>query len=189
MVFGIVGPALVILHSNFNLGSLNSQVALFSMLFVAGSGFIGRFLYKRIYRGMSGRKRDAAQMRADATEMWPLLLSHADHAERIETKLHDFEGRYLKENPSLVSTVVRRFTAPGAVRRLKRELHDHLSFSGASDRANLNAGIESYFRAVQRAQRFVLYERMFALWHLLHLPLFLVLFAAAILHIVAVHLF
>ena len=38
MVLGLIGPALILFHSNFKLGSLNSNVALFSMLTVAASG-------------------------------------------------------------------------------------------------------------------------------------------------------
>ena len=56
MMFGILGPALIILHSNFHLGSTNSNVALVSMLIVAGSGLIGRFIYIRIHHGLSERK-------------------------------------------------------------------------------------------------------------------------------------
>ena len=35
MILGIVGPVLVLYHSNFQLGSFNSQVALFCMLLAA----------------------------------------------------------------------------------------------------------------------------------------------------------
>jgi hypothetical protein len=45
MILGIIGPTLILFHSNFKLGSLNSNVALFSMLTVAASGLIGRYLY------------------------------------------------------------------------------------------------------------------------------------------------
>jgi hypothetical protein len=40
MAFGLVGPLLILYHCNFQLGSINSQVALYCMLLVAGSGII-----------------------------------------------------------------------------------------------------------------------------------------------------
>ena len=47
----------------------------------------------------------------------------------------------------------------------------------------------SYFAAVNKAARFGMYERMFALWHVLHMPLFFLLVLSAILHVIAVHLY
>jgi len=44
---GIYGPLLILYHCGFHLGATNSNVALFSMLIVSFSGFIGKFLYKR----------------------------------------------------------------------------------------------------------------------------------------------
>ena len=41
MALGIVGPVLILFHSNFRTGATNSNVALFCMLVVAGSGLFG----------------------------------------------------------------------------------------------------------------------------------------------------
>ena len=46
-----------------------------------------------------------------------------------------------------------------------------------------------FFETVRRTAEFAFYDRLLRLWHLLHLPLFFVLVAAAILHIVAVHMY
>ena len=46
-----------------------------------------------------------------------------------------------------------------------------------------------YFAAVNRAAAFAFYERLFALWHVLHLPFFILLVLAAIVHVIAVHLY
>ena len=55
--------------------------------------------------------------------------------------------------------------------------------------ANVRALLDDYFEAVRRAAEFAFYDRLLRLWHLLHLPLFIVLVAATILHIVAVHMY
>ena len=62
MVLGIGGPLLILLHSNFHLGSVNATVALFSMLIVAGSGVAGRFLYLRIHRGLEGERTNLTDL-------------------------------------------------------------------------------------------------------------------------------
>ena len=47
MGLGIIGPIFILYHCNFQLGAVNSNVALWSMLTVAGSGVVGRFLQNR----------------------------------------------------------------------------------------------------------------------------------------------
>jgi hypothetical protein len=42
---------------------------------------------------------------------------------------------------------------------------------------------------LQRAAAFRFYERMFALWHVLHVPLLFLLIAATTVHVIAVHLY
>ena len=56
MLFGIIGPVLILFHSNFQTGSTNSTVALTCMLLVAGSGIIGRYIYTRIHHGLYGTR-------------------------------------------------------------------------------------------------------------------------------------
>ena len=45
---GIFGPILILYHSRYSLGAQNSNIALFSMLTVATSGVVGRFLYNKV---------------------------------------------------------------------------------------------------------------------------------------------
>ena len=51
MLFGLLGPLLILYHCNFQVGSFNSKVALYCMLLGAGSGIIGRHFYARLHRG------------------------------------------------------------------------------------------------------------------------------------------
>jgi hypothetical protein len=44
-----------------------------------------------------------------------------------------------------------------------------------------------YFAAVRKAVRFAVFERLLALWHVLHMPLFILLVITAGIHIIAVH--
>ncbi len=60
MVLGVLGPLLVLFHSNFRTGATNSNVALYCMLLVSGSGLIGRYFYSRIHTEMSGSQESLA---------------------------------------------------------------------------------------------------------------------------------
>ena len=68
MILGILGPVLVLYHSNFQLGSFNSRVALYCMLLVAGSGVIGRHIYARIHSGLYGKKTNLEELRLQLAE-------------------------------------------------------------------------------------------------------------------------
>ena len=44
-------------------------------------------------------------------------------------------------------------------------------------------------RATQEVVEFRIYDRLFSIWRVLHIPLFLVLLAASIVHVISVHLY
>jgi hypothetical protein len=48
MWLGVLGPIFILWHCRYSFGAQNSNVALSSMLTVASSGLVGRFLYKRV---------------------------------------------------------------------------------------------------------------------------------------------
>jgi hypothetical protein len=47
--------------------------------------------------------------------------------------------------------------------------------------------IANHLRQVRRVAEFVAYQRLFALWHVVHRPFFVILVLAAAIHVVAVH--
>lgn len=49
--------------------------------------------------------------------------------------------------------------------------------------------LQQYLAAVNKTAAFVFYERLFGLWHVLHLALFAILLFAAVIRRVAVHLY
>ena len=49
--------------------------------------------------------------------------------------------------------------------------------------------VTRYTLALRRAAAFKLYERLFSLWHILHLPLFIMMIITATIHIFAVHMY
>jgi hypothetical protein len=49
--------------------------------------------------------------------------------------------------------------------------------------------VRLHLAAVRKAAAFEFYDRLFGLWHVLHLPLFIILIFAASIHVVAAHLY
>ncbi|MEH6359997.1 MAG: hypothetical protein V7761_04615 [Amylibacter sp.] len=199
MILGVIGPTLILLHSNFILGSLNSTVALMTMSTVALSGFVGRFLYARIHRGLYGHKHSANELANDVAEAkCTLNLGESFRAEMAD-QLSIYEETRLAGHHGFWRSFCFIFTGPFVRRGLKNRLIKRATVSlkdrGLSNLARRNqllgfkANLDQYFTAFGRAEAFSFYERLFALWHLLHLPLFAILVLAALAHVLAVHLF
>lgn len=205
MAFGVLGPALILLHCNFKSASLNASVALYSMLIVVFSGFIGRFIYGHVHSTLTGHRKAASAFFEDnqfgaglVGQSNPYRLS-ARSLERITT----ITKTALVRKNGLIGAIghasLVRWQTRQLARSLQREVrtvHAHLCQTNAAPRRQLNTArkafeseISRYLTAVRNAAGLAAYERWFALWHFLHLPLLLMLVIAVIVHIIAVHLY
>lgn len=202
MLFGVTGPVLIMFHSNFRLGALNSNVALFAMLIVAGSGVIGRYIYRKIHMGMYGRKAIAKEILADAETLRLGLEKEIGDVDYIFQELSSFGKRIIEQPPS---TALSSLWTGGAlalqapflrarliaeVRRLGQCEEGGRGWSSRERRdrvARVNEVVTLYVNALLKAAELRFYERLFSLWHVLHLPLFFVMVATVIVHVWAVH--
>ena len=53
----------------------------------------------------------------------------------------------------------------------------------------IGALVANYLFEIERVSKFHTYERIFSLWHVLHIPLVYLLVATAIFHVIAVHMY
>jgi hypothetical protein len=203
MILGIVGPALILFHSNFKLGSLNSNAAMFAMLIVAGSGIVGRYLYGKIHLGLYGSKAEVKEILADADSLKQLLGEDLPVAGDVVERLNAFTELVmtpprgviagLRSLPVLaVRTRIARARLLAHSRRLIMVEGKRLGWSRRLRRKRISAVeklVTLHFAAVKKAAAFAFYERLFAHWHVLHLPLFALLVLVAVIHVVAVHLY
>lgn len=201
MVLGLVGPLLILFHANFKLGSMNSNVALFSMLLVAGSGLVGRYLYGKIHRGLDGARARVDDIIAAADQIELLVGSGLPVADQITATLHAFRDEALRPVPGIIAGLLNRIALGARASRLRRKLLAEVKAGIRADArrhgwprsvtrerlAAVRTHLSMFFATVRTAASFALYERLFALWHVLHLPLFLLLILTATLHVIAVH--
>ena len=202
MFLGIVGPLAIIFHSNFHANSLNASVALFFMLTIVASGIVGRYLFAKIHMGLYGTKAEIKGMLGDADFMKRALGSDYEDG-RLIAELEKFEARVLVRHTTFISSLW-AFIALGwrwqSLRaRLLQEVKAAIETEGKRHRWGWNKRrkqlglvkehLSIYFAAVNKAARFGVYDRMFHLWHVLHMPLFFLLVLTAILHVIAVHLY
>lgn len=188
MLLGLAGPLAILYHCRFSWGALNSAVALGAMIIVASSGLIGRFFYSRVHRGYSGRKLEMRQLKGEMdtvlTDLQGLGLSH----EAIMQQLQPFETQAIAAGASFWSSAAAVINMGVKTRLAERQLRTLMPPTSATD-GETGKLLAYYFHAVRRAAEFAFYDRLLRLWHLFHLPLFFLMIAAVILHIVAVHMY
>jgi hypothetical protein len=201
MVLGILGPMLVLFHANFRTGATNSNVALYCMLVVSGSGLFGRYFYARIHSEFYGRQASLAELRdrvARLQQVSGTLAFVPDLAEQLQVVEAALLARF-DSMPGLLRAPVVAFRALVARRRIAKHIRraarrQDFERTIAPERARreVQAAREIAFRhidAVRRVAELSTYERLFSLWHVLHLPLFFMLLVAGTVHVIAVHVY
>jgi len=201
--FGLFGPLLILYHCNFTLGSFNSRVALYSMLVVAGSGIVGFHIYARIHRGLNGKKSNLLDLQKDLTETMDANHGLATLMPNLVCSLEvlsaELQGDAITQSigigRSLKWTVKQGLYRFKLKRIARKELNERAAESPviARDLKRLrraaNQHINGYVRKMGRVAQFSLYERLFSMWHVFHLPLFLMLVLSASVHVLAVHMY
>lgn len=188
MVAGIGGPLLVLYHSTFHVGSFNAAIALSSMLLVAASGIVGRFLYRRIHHGLYGRQATFKELQEQLAQHLTELETGVQYVPAVKTEIeaylqHAGEPRRGKLSATFhfLTLGVYRRAALGRVRKVLR------ATSRRPSREKLYLTVADTLAAAQKASQFNAFVRLFALWHVIHIPFLGMLVLTAIAHVIAVH--
>jgi hypothetical protein len=203
MLFGVVGPILVLFHSNFRLGSFNSQTVLFATLIVSVSGFFGRYFYARIHHGLYGSKASLDELQRSFLDVRDKESVFAQILPTIIAELTRVERPLLAPNGKLHAgmgaAMLTGITTRWAYLRVRLKLGHALDAAAdtspivARERSRLERNFLRYasarLRELRRFAQFMLFERLFSIWHIVHYPLFLVLVVAVFVHIIAVHMY
>jgi hypothetical protein len=199
MILGVAGPLAILYHCTYRMGATNSNVALWSMIVVASSGLIGRYLYSRIHFGLYGSRANldeihfqASKIRLEGTGAGRLLPGFAERLDEAEKSIF-FNMPLI---PKALSALLLWLWAGLQVRLFIRR-----SLSKAAEQSKAIAGqkhklltaaqryAEARLSAARRVAEFQSCEKLFGLWHVLHLPLFGMLLVAGIVHVFAVNLY
>ncbi len=173
---GIVGPVLVTFHTAFKFNGIVSA-AYWSMVLVALSGFVGRYLYVRIPRTVRGVELSQTELDERTSSLrddlqWTAGPGVLDALDRIEANI-------AASRPSWFS---RRGDA--AVRQSIADVTASLATTTeAGKTAQVVAMFEERARLQQRRHALAATKRLFALWHVFHLPLVWVMFVIVSLHV------
>lgn len=197
MIMGIVGPTLVLFHSTFHIRSTNAAVALVSMLGVVISGIVGRFVYTKIHYGLYGSRATLEKVREELSGQADDTKSRLHFAPKVEQWLQSYERNATHSDLSLgasawhsltlgVTRAIVEFRCARELKRLLRTDRRPEFHRGAPEAIAL---VSAYLRDVERVAHFTTYERLFSLWHVLHIPLIYLLAASTIFHILAAYMY
>ena len=205
MIFGILGPTLILLHTTFYIGSINAGVATTCMLLVAGSGVFGRFFYTKIHYGLYGRLATQKQLQEDleGSENAASVLNFVPEIQKELVSFHDYAASSsIVGKVKIWNVLTLGIRAKLLSRKLIGKLEDAM-YSDAHEKkwndAQMDrldqlfyqneAFIKSYIASVCDLAQFGTYEKLFSLWHVFHVPFVYMLVFSAVWHVIAVHMY
>lgn len=182
---GVCGPLFIILHSSFKVQGLIA-VAFWSMIAVALSGYVGRYLYQLIPRNQEGDELTLAeidkqmqQATQDIRELYSLDPQQLAQLETLANRKISTEGGFFK---LLVGTIVLDLTRPLVARRLVREMKR----SYASVDKGLRGLAKLALERATLARRIEMLDRTretFHYWHVIHKPFAIIMYLIMGVHI------
>jgi len=183
MILGVVGPLLIVFHSGFRLGSFNSSVAFFSMLIVAISGLVGRSLYQRIHHGLYGSKVHFEEFHSNVVLTELLANGSCAIDSAIVKEFNDVETNLSNLHTGVNRSIVFYLRMKSRIRRLYRNIA-----KTALDKSQKRQ-IYIRLRDLRSICRLGINEILFSYWHVLHLPLFIMLILSGVIHVFVVHFY
>lgn len=181
---GLVGPALITLHTSFKFNGLVS-VAYWSMMLVVASGFVGRYLYVRIPRTVRGAEVSLGEV-VGRTRDLRAALEQLDLSASLRTRVAALEAALASSDRS--GSVIGLFFGDSRLRRRLARLEAEMIAEGAPRHLAEDArALLGERMALLRRLAFLERTRLlFNMWHVFHVPLVYIMFLIGIGHVALV---
>ncbi len=176
---GLVGPYMVLLHSAWKFNGLAGLVMLLTVIIVL-SGVVGRYIYTAMPRTADGVEVEAAVLERQIAE--------------IEQALQAWQQARPAVTRALAQSIEQSIRVGGIFGRAFDDAAYRLSLWQARRRLNRQeraqaAGLENLLKRRRALHRQIaslaLARRLLALWHTVHIPIGVALFATAFVHAAA----
>lgn len=167
---GVIGPLLVVLHSSFKVHGLVA-LSFWSMVVVALSGVLGRYLYLQIPRTRAGDQLSLAEVEE----------LNAELTRRLREEIGDEPVKELEALAADLSPSLFRMPLDGI--RLRWRLRSFRRLSRHRGSAELLRTIRQKALLQRRLLLWNRLQELFHHWHVLHKPFAVVMYVFMILHI------
>lgn len=182
---GIVGPALVVMHTGLEFRGLAGFTMALTFLVVA-SGFLGRYIYTAVPRTLAGIEIDRRTLEDQAEQQQESMSAWSVGKSRRIQALVDSEISLSSKSKSL--SPLELLTWRLMEWREQRRLHSLIRQLEKEEQARLDE-ISRLLRRQRRLTRQInslqTVRKMMGWWHTFHVPLGLTLFTSMTIHIVA----
>jgi hypothetical protein len=178
----LLGPVLVVYHTTFKAGGI-AAISLWTMLSVAASGIVGRFLYVLIPRNIKGNELDSHQINEEFDRIGKSLKESEIGSSLI--KMVDSQFAAIKRPTGLRETISTLLHLIRVKRRVKHSTKQLLSKSRIpqSTAHTLFKAVSMRASLIQRSIVLLQVEKLFYYWHAIHLPFTAMMFITLVVHI------
>jgi len=198
---GVLGPLIIVFHTGFTIKSINSAVALFTMIAIVLSGLFGRYIYTRI--GYSLHRKLLAIKESEKQLMETLHSYDSPLTEKIERRLSNFALSCLTGPRSILKLPMRLVAVRGAAAACYIKVSHDLSamVKTIAKRDGLPPNevkgrlsrekeqLREHISAVANIANSHMLERVLVKWRILHIPLLYILVITGLFHVLAVHMY
>ena len=183
-----LGPFLVLLHTTFKFGGIVS-IAFWSMAVVVTSGVFGRYVFSRIPKAMDGSFRGLQEIEEQGRDLEAeIRATGAVPQGQLEEVL---AGPSLRSPRGTIDALALAVRGDLATRlHLVRSRRALSRASVAPDVRRRVLGLLRHRLALEQQSRLLLpFQRLFSYWHILHLPLAIVLLIVTVVHVSVAFMF
>ena len=177
--FGTIGPLLIIVHSTFKLNGIVS-LSFWSMVLVALSGFVGRYLYVQIPRTIRGQELDLDEVHKKSELIGEKLLSFYNISLEEINQLELAISGSVKGNFSGIffADIMRFFRTRSIQRQLQRRKN--------IPKKRTKQFIELLTQKALLDRRILMWakvHKLFHYWHVFHKPFAVIMYLIMFVHV------
>ncbi|NOX36229.1 MAG: hypothetical protein GXO78_01710 [Calditrichaeota bacterium] len=183
--FGIFGPLFVILHSAFKVQGLIA-VSFWSMILVMCSGILGRYLYLKIPRDVTGEELSLRQLQEQEKELVQALAERYRLDTSVQERIQALaDMRRLESLPLLILLFTLFFqdiVRPFRMRRFRQMLRRQSGLS-AKEAKTMSQLVQQKITLHQKVVLINKIHRLFHYWHVFHKPFAIIMYLIMFVHV------
>jgi len=199
---GLAAPTIIIIHSQFEIASINGGVAFFSMLIVAVSGMVGRYLYSQVSFDLANERLALKNLHSVLQEK--ILNSKPELSAQIQHLLKNFMVISFANPKNVVYAFWLAFMVGIRAKYLYLQICHLRPVSSTSQEGTValklwgndaifTSGekkiIKAYLGLLSKLARHNAIKHLYSLWRIGHIPFLYLLLVSGIFHVIAVHMY
>jgi uncharacterized MnhB-related membrane protein len=200
-VLGVVAPILIVLHTSFELRSINGSVAFIAMLSIVFSGFIGRYIYTRASYGLRTIEQQLKMVEGNIEN--GVLRCKLPAAQSIQDQITMFTQQSMEIPKTFYQILHRILTCKRKARKLynssTKDITKVLKTVARRERWNKKIfvqlveqeknQIKDHLSVVATISSSRAFEKLAARWRVFHVPILYLLTLSGSAHVLAVHMY